>query len=107
MQKKYKNVLLVGNYQGVTAGGFPLSYPEADEGDPKIIGNGIVNDDDQPIFYYYNKQYPIDTENNPLATPSDVQDIGMVKLDMHVNVDTSQVPNSAHMETFVRPRNIR
>lgn len=91
----------------VIEGSFPLVYPAADDVPPKIIGNGIVNDVSQPLFYYYNKQYPVDTENNPLATPSDVQDIGMVKLDMYVNVDTTQVPNSAHMETFVRPRNIR
>lgn len=85
--------------------GFPLAYPAGDE-EVRIIGNGIVNTGSQPIFYYYNKEYPVDTDNNPLATPPDIQDIGMVRLDIYVNVNTEQVPNSTHMETFVRPRNI-
>lgn len=85
--------------------GFPLEYPVGDE-EVRIIGNGIVNTAFQPIFYYYNKQYPIDTDNNPLATPPDIQDIGMVRLDIYVNVNTAEVPDSTHMETFVRPRNI-
>lgn len=85
--------------------GFPVSYPAGDT-EVRIIGNGIVNTGSQPVFYYYNKDYPVDTINNPLSTPPTLQEIGLVKLDIYVNVNTTQVPNSTHMETFVRPRNI-
>lgn len=88
------------------ASGFPLEYP-VDDSEIRIIGNGLVNNASQPLFYYYNKEYPIDTANNPLTSPPDIEEIGMVKIDLYVNVNTNQVPDSTHMETFIRPRNIR
>lgn len=86
--------------------GFPVTYPVNDE-EVRIVGNGIVNNVSQPVFHYYNRDYPTDTVNNPLSTPVDPVDIGMVKIDLYVNVNTIQVPDSTHMETFVRPRNIK
>ena len=35
--------------------GFPLTYPVGDS-EVKIIGNGIVNNASQPLFYYYNNE---------------------------------------------------
>ena len=91
---------------GITeATGFPLAYSD-DFDEVRFIGNGVVNNGSQPLFYYYNKEYPIDTDNNPLTTPADIQEIGMIRLDLFVNVNTEEVPDSTHMETFVRPRNI-
>lgn len=86
--------------------GFPLTYPIEDQ-EIKIVGNGIVNNASQPVFYYYNQNYPIDTSNNPLTTPASPRDIGMVEIDLYVNIDTEHVPNSMRMGTFVRPRNIK
>ncbi len=85
--------------------GFPLAYPSEDE-EVKILGNGIVNNATQPLFYYYNQNYPIDTTNNPLTTPASPDEIGMIQIDLYVNIDTNHVPDSMRMGTFVRPRNI-
>lgn len=85
--------------------GFPSVYPVEDE-EIKILGNGIVNNTTQPLFYYYNQDYPIDTANNPLTTPASPDEIGMVQIDLYVNIDTAHVPDSMRMGTFVRPRNI-
>ncbi len=85
---------------------FPVSYPAEDE-EVKIIGNGIVNNASQPLFYYYNQDYPSDVINNPLTTPASSQDIGMIQIDLYVNIDTEHVPDSMRMSTFVRPRNIK
>lgn len=86
--------------------GFPASYPANDDS-VRIVGNGVVNTASQPLFQYYNREYPTDTVNNPLATPVDPVSIGMVKIDLYINVNTTKVPDSTHMETFVRPRNIK
>jgi hypothetical protein len=85
---------------------FPVSYPAEDE-EVKIIGNGIVNTASQPLFYYYNQDYPSDVINNPLTTPASLQDIGMIQIDLYVNIDTEHAPDSMRMSTFVRPRNIK
>ncbi|MDA3814853.1 MAG: type II secretion system protein [Patescibacteria group bacterium] len=85
--------------------GFPVSYPAEDE-EIRIIGNGVVNNATQPVFYYYNQDYPSDVINNPLTAPVSPQEIGMIKIDLYVNIDTTHVPDSMRMGTFVRPRNI-
>ncbi len=86
--------------------GFPATYPVNDD-TVQIVGNGVVNTALQPMFQYYNRDYPSDMVNNPLIMPIDPVDIGMVKIDLYVNVNTIEVPDSTHMETFVRPRNIK
>lgn len=88
------------------ASGFPLVYPVNDE-IIRIVGNGIVNTEAQSMFQYFNREYPTDLVNNPLSIPVDPVEIGMVKIDLYVNVNTTEVPDSTHMETFVRPRNIK
>lgn len=85
--------------------GSPVSYPAGDD-EIRTVGNGVVNTASQPIFYYYTRDYPEDLTNNPLTTPVNPQQASMVKIDLHVNVNTDQVPDSMRMETFVRPRNI-
>ena len=84
----------------------PAVYPEEDDKE-KIIGNGIMNTGGQPIFYYYTKEYPLEAEGNPIDTPVSPNNIGLIKLDIHANINPEQAPNSMRMETFVRPRNIR
>lgn len=86
--------------------GFPSAYPSAD-GETRIVGNGIVNTASQPLFYYYNQQYPVDTANNPLSTPASPSNIGMIKVSVYANVDPEHSPDASHIETTVRPRNIR
>jgi prepilin-type N-terminal cleavage/methylation domain-containing protein len=88
------------------ASGFPLEYPVGDT-ETRTIGNGIVNTVSQPLFHYYNQQYPIDTTNNPLATPANPSEIGMVQVSVYANVDPLHSPDASHIETTVRPRNIR
>lgn len=85
--------------------GFPVVYPSEDE-EIKIVGSGIINNSEQPIFYYYNKDYPTDTENNPLSNPVPPEDIGLIKIDVYANTNPDHVPENTRMETFVRPRNI-
>ncbi len=97
------NQLKVGISEPV---GFPASYPVNDD-TIQIVGNGVVNTELQPIFQYYNRDYPSDVVNNPLIMPIDAVDIGMIKIDLYVNVNTVEVPDSTHMGTFVRPRNIK
>ncbi|MFO7807672.1 MAG: hypothetical protein R6V40_04620 [Candidatus Moraniibacteriota bacterium] len=84
---------------------FPVTYPEEDE-EVEVVARGIVNEGDQPIFYYYNSDYPEDTESNPLNTPASVDKISLIKLYVKANIDPDHSPDNMEIETFVRPRNI-
>lgn len=87
------------------AAGFPAIYPEADE-EVITVGNGIVNTSSQPIFYYYNRDYPEDQTTNLIETPAAVEEISLVKIDVFANINPNHIPDQMRMETFVKPRNI-
>ena len=88
------------------ASGFPLVYPAGDQ-ETKIIGQGIINNSSQPVFRYYNEDYPVDTINNPLVNPISLEEVSLIKIDIFANVDPNNVPDNMRIETFVRPRNIK
>lgn len=87
------------------AAGFPKTYPTEDES-VMTVANGIINTSGEPIFEYYNSNYPQDTANNPLLTPIAIENVSLIKLDLRANIDPNHVPDSMRMETFVKPRNI-
>lgn len=92
---------------GITdpAGGMPNTYQS---GDQQVIEltNNVVNDGSTPIFYYYNRDYPGDQVNNPMATPSDVSAVRMVRVYLKVNIDPMKAPENIEMQSFVAIRNL-
>lgn len=92
---------------GITdpSAGIPKTYPGGDQ-QTKTIIERIVNDVGTPIFYYYNKDYPADTTNNPLVDPIDVSTVRMVKLYLQINIDPNRAPDNIEQQTFVEIRNL-
>lgn len=87
------------------ADGFPVTYPENDQ-EERTIGTGIVNTPEQPIFYYYNRDYPEDQVNNPLQGEFFPQEIRLIQMDVFANIEPGHTPENMRMQTFIRPRNI-
>lgn len=85
--------------------GFPPEYPGSDE-EIKTMASNIANTASEPIFAYYNKDYPSDVVNNPLEIPPSPSDISLIRINIYANIDPEHVPNRTQIETFVRPRNI-
>lgn len=83
----------------------PPTYAAGDE-TTSIIAEYIVNDATQPLFYYYNENYPGDTVNNPLATPASIGDIRLVRVLIRMNIDPIKAPNNINIESFVDLRNL-
>lgn len=94
-------------YQGITepVAGLPITYPNAD-GTTRIIANSIINTATDPVFSYYNGDYPSDTVNNPLPTPVDVADVRMIKVHLMVNLDPFHAPEHVNIESFAELRNL-
>lgn len=68
----------------------------------------VVNTAQQPLFYFYNTNYPADQTHNPLATPvSPVADIRLVKVDIYVNINPNRAPDNVRIESFVELRNLK
>jgi hypothetical protein len=65
-----------------------------------------VNESTQPVFYYYNENYPGDTVNNPIATPIAIEDARLVRVLLRINIDPIKAPNNVNVESFVDLRNL-
>ncbi len=83
----------------------PVTYPVSDQ-TVTVMTNFVVNENNDPIFHYYNTNYPGDTVNNPLSTPASVGDIQLVKIHFLVNIDPVHAPNNINIESFVDLRNL-
>lgn len=85
--------------------GIPKTYATSDQ-QTKLLADRIVNEADEPIFYYYNKDYPADTVNNPVAMPVDVSTVRLIKIFLKINVDPNRAPDNIETQSFVELRNL-
>lgn len=84
----------------------PITYPASDD-TVSVLTSYVVNDNSQPVFYYYNKNYPGDQVNNPLATPINVGDVRLIRVRLFVNIDPVHAPNNINIESFADLRNLK
>lgn len=83
----------------------PITYASGD-GTVSVLASAIANEPTEPVFTYYNENYPGDTVNNPLATPVGVRDPRLVKVRLVVNLDPNNAPDDTNIESFVEFRNL-
>jgi len=82
--------------------GYPATYP-ADQERVRILSENIQNDTD-PIFYYYNEDWPEDDINNPLLTPTDPSDIKLIKIYLILNNIDNEPEHDYILESFTSIR---
>lgn len=94
---------------GVTnpVAGSPATYPAGDQ-TVTAVANYVTNTGSQPIFYYYNQNYPGDTVNNPLATAPSlaVNQVKLIKVQLWVNIKPNTAPDNVNFESFIDIRNL-
>lgn len=83
----------------------PVTYASGD-GSVTVLASAIANETTEPVFTYYNEDYPGDIVNNPLTTPVGIRDARLVKVRLVVNLDPNNVPEDTNIESFVEFRNL-
>jgi prepilin-type N-terminal cleavage/methylation domain-containing protein len=83
----------------------PPTYPSGDE-IMYVLAPYVVNESTDPIFYYYNEDYPGDTTNNPLSLPTSLANIQMVRIKLFINIKPITAPENVYIESFVDLRNL-
>jgi hypothetical protein len=83
----------------------PATYPQ-DQESIKIISDYIWNNS-SPIFYYYNSDWPLITEGNPLETPSRLIETKYMRVFLRVNIDPSRLPQDFELSSGVQLRNLK
>lgn len=94
--------------KGVTKpSGTPAVYPSGDQS-VSTIAEHVVNTSLQPLFYYYDSNYPADQVNNPKTTPvGQVDLLRLVKVDIYYNLDPLRSPDNIRLESYVEMRNLK
>jgi prepilin-type N-terminal cleavage/methylation domain-containing protein len=94
--------------KGITKpSGTPPSYPAQDQTTTTLVTH-VINTAAQPLFYFYDTNYPVDQTNNPIAVPvSDANKIRLVKVDMFYNLNPYRAPDNVRLESFVEMRNLK
>lgn len=82
----------------------PVTYPTVET--VTTIVNYVANETNEPVFFYYNDDYPGDTVNNPLSTPISVQDARLVKVRLFININPNKAPEETNVESIAEFRNL-
>lgn len=84
----------------------PRTYPSGDQ-QTITVANSIVNGVDEPVFYYFDKEFAGDEAGNPpLGTPADIEDVRIIKIFLKINIDPNRAPDNVEMQSFVEMRNL-
>ncbi|HRY63085.1 MAG TPA: hypothetical protein P5267_00545, partial [Patescibacteria group bacterium] len=93
--------------KGVTeASGSPLQYLPQNE-TTVILSRYVRNTPEEPVFTYYNGDYPGDIENNPLTAPADPATLKLIHVRLHINAIPEKAPKSFILESDVQVRNLK
>ncbi|OGM14647.1 hypothetical protein A3D84_00140 [Candidatus Woesebacteria bacterium RIFCSPHIGHO2_02_FULL_42_20] len=85
--------------------GFPITYPAGNEF-VKIISENVRNGI-EPVFYYYNSNWPLDTVNNPLAQPLRLSDTRLIGILLRLNSDSSGPDDDYILESTIAIRELK
>jgi len=92
--------------RGITEpSGDPLAYNTTSE--VTSVLSTYVRNSENPVFIYYNEDYPADLTTNPLSSPIDIGDVRMVQIDLEVNVDPIRLPETNELSVSIHLRNLK
>lgn len=88
------------------SGTMPKTYASGDQETITLV-NYIVNESSEPVFLYYNKDYPGDTTNNPMeAVSSNINSVRLVKVHLKIDIIPNRDPDNIEMQSFAEMRNL-
>lgn len=82
--------------------GQPATYPSGSE-TVKLLSDNVRNGAD-PVFYYYNGDWPQDTLNNPLSTPANLSTIKLIRILLKLNTDPDDPNKDYILESYSQVR---
>ena len=85
--------------------GFPVTYPASEEVVTTVAEN--IRNASEPMFYYYNQNWPSDTSGNPLSTPADLDQVKLIRVFVRVNADPSEPQSEFVLESSAQIRSLK
>lgn len=85
--------------------GSPPSYPDSAAQSSTI--SDLIRNGSEPIFYYYNGNYPTDTQNNPLAAGVRLSNTRAIGIHLRVNTNANDGPKDFVINSLVNIRMLK
>jgi len=82
--------------------GFPPTYPL--ENEKVIVLTENVRNAWEPLFYYYNENWPTDTVNNPLQASIRVSNTKIIKFHLRINTNANDTDRDFILESEAQIR---
>ncbi len=93
--------------KGVTEpSGDPLEYLPENEV-VTIISRYVRNQENEPVFIYYDGSYAGSSSDTSLTTPADVLALRLVHINLRINVEPAKAPTDYYLESDVQIRNLK
>lgn len=83
----------------------PVSYPD-DQEKIAVIASYIRNGT-APIFYFYNGDWPLVKEGNPLGTPTRLIETKYMRVFLRINVNPGKTPGDFELSSGTQLRNLK
>ncbi len=92
--------------KGITKpSGSPISYlPENEKN--KILST-LVQNGQNPVFYYYNGDWPEDQDNNPLTLNSRIAETRLIKISLSFNTQENKLNKNFDIQAFAQLRMLK
>ncbi len=84
----------------------PIGYFSSDE-IINTLSRYVTNLSTEPMFEYYNGDWPTDTTNNPLTYPARETDVKFIKINLKINPKPSLIKNDFNLSSYVQVRNLK
>lgn len=85
--------------------GFPATYPQGSAVTKILTENVLVGSD--PIFLYFNGDWPLDTANNPLATPVSIAEVRLIRISLTISSNDNVSGQGYTLNTNVNLRMLK
>jgi len=93
-------------YKGVTKSiGYPAVYQQT--GEKVVLLTDFARNGTNPIFYYYNGDWPADTQNNPLVYAVRISATKLIRIYLRLNSQANQTDRDFILESFTQIRMIK
>ena len=85
--------------------GEPAEYLDTNETEQIITD--YVRNGSEPVFYYYNENWPSDTVNNPLPIGERISDTSMIHINLIINSNEDDPDSNYVIKTEILARELR
>jgi type II secretory pathway pseudopilin PulG len=84
---------------------YPVDYPP-ENAKTKVVAENVVNGQ-EPIFYYYNSDYPLDELNNPLVLSQRATQTRLIGINLIININQNILAKNYQIESYAHIRTLK